>query len=453
MPRRGDRQRGILRPLIAILALAVIAAGVHFGYPYLNSFITGEFYINVKAEIDPQKDYRLRLWIERPFLPDLEPLRAGVEQALEEFATIFPRVAVELSYLSPGEAASKLDESLFAGTPPDVWFSAESSQSYFGTLQVPLSRYLDDEERSTWPAAVWLQVSTARQAYALPVALYPRVLLANAALLPASSSDLANPAQNGWSWDDFLSLAESARQDGVYGYVPSNILDELLQSIAASLGKPVPLADDGTPLWTEEDLQAMADVWRRLAASSAVPQPASTMDADCLDLFLRQKAAIIGPLNHHLAAWLWSQGNSPLLLPLPSGDGSLRHDARAVAISVFRQANYQGHDHTRAAAELAQFLVPRLSQLLQQLVNAVPAQTTVAVADLPYTGQSLQTYLNLERVVAAPYAYGERPGQSKLHWQTAVKPAWDSLVLGEISAEEFVQRVLNGIYAATITGP
>lgn len=458
MANKRDRPRRKVKwwLLLAIFVLMIAAAWVVS--PLVRSLFTDQFRLYPNAKIKADETYDLQLWVERPVLPDTTPWQAGIDQAVSDFHTLYPNINIALTHLTPGEADSRLNDALDKGNPPDVYFSANSSQCDFGDLQLALSRFVDKQERTGWADSLWRQVTTGDTAYSLPVAAYPQVFMINTRLFERTGLDPATLLQTPWSWGDLLAAAEKATIGKVYGYVPTSTGEALLRNLAASLGKPAAFSGDGKLVWTKEDLMSMAQLFEQLRQSKGLPDTGANMDANCLDLFLGQKATIIGPVNHHLADWLWKaaadKGIDARLVPIPSLASSKYSDVRVVGISLFRQSEYQGSSHTRAAAELAQYLVPKLGALLSSLTGALPATSVAQAAEfLPYDQESFSAYAQISRAPALTYAYGPQVGLSETHWDLGIKDAWEKLVWGNVNAEQFAEAVLAELSQATIAGP
>ena len=308
----------------------VASAGhcIHFGrtglwrlisYPYMLSLYRGQQYINPRVSIKPNEAYELELWIKWPTLADTSPLQNALDDYLQAFQAKNPNVKVNITYLSDTKAMQKLGAAIAAGKPPDLFFHADSSQSYFGELQVPLSLYLTPTEKAAWPTAVWQQASIKKEVYGLPVALYPRVLMMNTALWQPSNITREEVLQAGWNWEQFIAAIELATQARVHGFVPASVGRSFAEALAASQGQPIGLHQDGTLLWSTELLHTLAQLWEKISTCKGIAKPSSEMDSNCLNLFLEGKAACIGPLNHYLASWLWDaalqQGIQPALWP------------------------------------------------------------------------------------------------------------------------------------------
>lgn len=449
----GGRKLGWLVILLCLLLTLAVAA------PTLLQSLRGkQFRLNPNARLRDEETYRLTLWVERPSLADPTSWQQGLEQSLAEFHLLYPNIEVTLTQLTPDNVDQRMNDALNTASPPDLFFSANSAPSGLGELQLPLSHFINQTERLAWPNALWQQLQRGDAVYSLPVAAYPQVFLVNRQLLPQSGLTTEQLTQTGWNWSDLITAAERATDDQIKGYVPTSTGAALLRSLAASIGKPAPFDNIGNLIWTREDLLGLADIWLRLSRSNGVPTGGSEMDLGCLNLYLNQKVAIIGPVNHRLAIWLWQaavgKGIEPMLALPPSVNLEGYSDTRALGISLFRQEPYQGDRHTRAAAELAQFITPKLGELLSELTGALPAtEVTEPTQCVPFDQQSFQVYSRVDLAPPSAYSYGPRLGLSESHWQLAIAPCWERLVQGDFTAEQFAEAVLAELAMATVTGP
>lgn len=425
-------------------------------FPYGFAAFTGQPYLNPRVKTKTDETYILDVWVKLPALVDTTPAREMLEHSITEFGSRQPNYEINVSYLPEAKAMEALQIALANGTPPDLFFHADSSQAYFGELQLPLEIYLTPEARQAWPDAVWQQAVVDKRANALPVALFPRVMLVNMELWQPNTCGPTEVAATGWTWEQFLQCINEVRTDRSFGFVPTSTGEALLASLLATWGQPAAFNNDGTPSWTKEYLLTLAEAWNQLSQCEAVPTPSSSMDQDCLSLFLNKKTAAIGPLNHHLAKWIWesavAKGITPALLPMPNQTGN--SDLHGVYLSAFRQTEFKGQRHTKATAELAIYLATELAKQMQQLTGAVPAQThLITDADFPYAQDSLAVYADLSKALPVAYEYGPEPGMAPKHWGHTIAPAWEDYVNGYYTADEFAEAILTGLARATIAGP
>jgi ABC-type glycerol-3-phosphate transport system substrate-binding protein len=435
------------RFIAILLILVLVAAGGFTAYRFLKP---REFRVDPRAKINPERDYSLRLWISRPSIPDLSLFVEGAEEIVAHFTEANPHMGVDL-YLIPSELFNvKLADAISAGDPPDIALNLGSNQAYYGQLQVPMGLYMSKEERAAWPTGVLGQVTTESQVWGQPVAGLPTVLMGNLTLLEAVAVDREQIVESGWNWEQFLATVKAAAGSKTYGLVLTNTGEPLVRSLAVSVGKPSPQGGQPELQWTAEDLETMAGLWLQLKNAEGVPA-ANKLTEDCLGAFLRGDAAMIGPLNSFLATWLWDeavkQGVTPTLLPVPSHVQPPAADLAVIPLVLFRQEDYQGHDHTAAGAFLGRYLAMELGPVLSRHLGAVPLRATgqADLAALSFDEVSAKAYAPLERVMARPYMHGPTPGLTLRQWEEAVYPYWQELVAGKITPQQFSLSVLQSL--------
>lgn len=422
-----------------VIAL-LVAAGLIAGLAYAVLDRDREFRINPRAKLVPEDTYAITMWFAKPLIPDVGTLVEEVEQVVAEFTVKFSNITVETYFIPELQVEAKLAQAILDGTPPDVYINPLTAQNYYGELQVPLGMYLTKEELATWEPAVRMQLSSEGQVCALPVAFYSRVFMANPERLP----NAAQVASDGWTWEQFYADIENATAKNKPGLAITNNGTPLLQAIAASLGKPAPCDDQGKLLWSESDIATMADIWQKLSSIPGL-EKVNAINEDCLAQFLQAKAALIGPLNPQLTRWLLkvatTRGLAPLLLPIPSGTAAQFADLSATSVVVFRQSQYLGHSHTRAAAELALYLSMGLGDSMNKHLGIISASG--ATDGLAYS--------RVERASATPYAYGPQPGLTTQHWVEVISPLWQEYIAKRLSAPEFTTKLYDKLMALTST--
>ncbi|MDP3488104.1 MAG: extracellular solute-binding protein, partial [Bacillota bacterium] len=321
-----------------------------------------------------------------------------------------------------------------------------------GELQVPFGLYVSKEQAAGWSHPAVAQASALGKLYGYPTAFYSRVFMANPARLTIEGVTPEQLATMGWTWDQFFTAVEKSNQAGKPGLVLTNYGAPLLRAIAASTGKPAPFDDSGRLLWSESDIADMADIWHRLSSIQGLPA-LNVINEDCLTQFLQGKAAVIGPLNPQLTAWLWNEaqekGLDPVLLPVPSATAAPFTDLAATSVLMFRQVSYQGHSHMRAAAELALYLGEGLGPILSKYLAAIPYGESY----LPFGAPAGQAYSDILRAAVAPYAYGPIPGVAESHWIDIIHPLWLDYVAGRKTADEFYSHLYQALNQLVNTKP
>lgn len=437
------------RLLLILLAVVLIGAALFT----MRSRLSGEFRINPGVKIDPKQNYTLKVWIGKPVLPNSAgSYVSDIEDLIATFTSNLSNITVETYFIPELQLETKLADAVQSGDPPDIYFNPMSSQVFFGDLQVPFGLYVSKEQAAGWIAPALAQASAEGKIYGYPAAFYSRVFMANPARLSIEGVTAEQLATMGWTWDQLYAVVKDSNQAGKPGLVLTNYGAPLLHAVAASTGKPAPFDDKGRLLWGESDIAGMAAIWHSLTSIEGLPA-LNVVNEDCLTQFLQGKAAIIGPLNPQLTGWLWNEaqerGLDPVLLPVPSASAAPFTDLRATSVLIFRQVAYQGHSHTKAAAELAQHLGEGLGPVLSKYLAAVPYGESY----LPFGAPAGQAYSDISRAAITPYAYGPEPGLTESHWIDVIHPLWLDYVTGKKTADEFTSQLYASLTQLANTQP
>jgi len=440
---------------VALLVAALINWSGCLGLPRPGRGKPEEIKINPAVKINPSKEYRLEFWDYRlPIVTEdgssYEDLVAGVIAA---FRTLYPNVAIEYRLLSVSAGKEELEQALAAGAPPDVYGGLAELPVVNAKLQVPAGLYLDAEARAAYFPTALQAVTIAGEIWAWPRWISPRVWVGNADLLAAAGVNPAALSAGGWTRTEFEQAA--ARLPAVGGKAPYGLLvndagitafeDILLNSAAAQ-----PAVNGAGGVWNRA---ALADTFAwldELRQQKILPAATTKMQSIILTAYWDGKvmaAAGLGP-------WLFgkeierqqrrSAGLLPptaetgaiatVLLPIPHSDGATSLVPLDIgSVTVFRQADYRGDDHTRAAAEFAAFFSQEMEWVIADRLFYLPARSAAAAAWLaaaPLSQANKQMY--------------RRAAQSGFAWQAAE--------IGRGRPDREALQQLNGILAEFWSG-
>lgn len=316
--------------------------------------------VDPSAPIDPRKTYHLTLWETAwPALPGSVPYGAWLARRLADFRQAHPNVEVDVTWLPPGEMATRLQGATLAGASPDVAGAGpEALALYDPLLQVPASLYMAPDERAAYPRSVLAGVREARDSQ-------------------AGQEAGGREGRGGtlWAWPRWLALrtwlvapatpAESSGRAGARNRAllvadpPYRVLADLM----AAAGQPALLSAGGQPLWDREVLSRNL-AW--LAAMKKQGRLAGRVhDPLGFESLLSGRAGAVAGASPWAAANLLArarqgrlawQGTPALAMPPAVLGKAPLVPAEVGAYLVFRQRPYRGDDRTRAAAELARHL-------------------------------------------------------------------------------------------------
>ncbi|MBO2520612.1 MAG: hypothetical protein CW345_02225 [Firmicutes bacterium] len=410
----------IFRRLAAAVAAVLLAVGGYQAYRYYHRLVpVGDRRIDPRAEIDPRRGYHLVVWEHEVPLPwDAGAHRKALEEAIAEFRRAWPNIEVTLEVLPWQEGHARLREALAKGTPPDVYGMPLGARKVDAQWQVPVGPYLSKEARDDLLPSAVRALSDADGLWAWPRWVQPRVWVAREDLSP----ELAR-ARPRWSGEEFAAAVAAVKTgSGAYG-LALNPFDPsaFVELMVATTGKNL-IGDDGTRAWSVEELARGLEFFRELIRRGLVDSDPDRMARSRLAWFWTRRAAVVAPVNPWLLRHLLTRGgvtgsgqgeeeepgHLALAVPPPSlstGRGPGRHPAVVSGYAVFRQQEYRGDDHTRAAMALAEHLSRRMGPWEAARLFAVPAHPSAwdgwrAEAGLPR--KELDLLVEWARLAVAP---------------------------------------------------
>jgi hypothetical protein len=332
-------RRGHLAAIwILILFLAGVGVGRWWNRPYVK---IGErkVTVNVRARIDPKRQYTLRVWDTAP--PGMPGYRDYLEKAFAGFQKEHPNIRVELTLLDPEESRRRHQEGLRSGDLPDVYCSAYWIPAFDYGRQIPAGPFLSEAESAAYlPAAAELGKVAGVQC-ALPRWVAPLVWIGNRKLLDSEGVAVTGLQTNGWTWADVAGIY--GKSPGRYGFT----------ALYAESAYPIRLV--GSKVGADETLNGLDGLIRAKAIRRDYTGRA-------VRRFISGEAPLLAGARLWTFAWLREKLKNPaavdpVLLPCPA-IGSLDRTwrpAEAGVIAVYRNRRTQGDDQLAAAARLAYF--------------------------------------------------------------------------------------------------
>lgn len=330
-----------------------------FSYLY-QTIIKREFAINPEAEIDKNRTYELEMWY-FPFYEHL-PGKEGdknIDWALKKEAVRkkHPNINIEFKELSFDGGLKQLTDNLSAGNPPDIYMNVGPDSFLNTELQIPLTKYLTLEEKQLF-----------------------------------SENELTSPDGEIWgfpfvffeqNWLAKIKDEKVLRQLSDIRF-PDNINKLPQESLALNIHNEILLRQllSGEELYYfgfEKDNISQAEFnkifsvferlheWRKkgLFAGETI-----ALDQRFLEYFLiYPEKKVIGPVNYPLSLYLEKQHSEKLFTI------NLNNMVLSQEIIVFRQKDYSGDDHSRAAVEAARIICEELTAEFENQEELIPGFT------------------------------------------------------------------------------
>lgn len=369
--------------------VTLVAGGAYLYTTWNRRLIpSGSVRIDPQARIDPSRSYQIVVWVPEAPLPwDRGAHRGAVSEAAEQFARVFPNIEIRVEFLPWHEGHARLREALALGQPPDVYAMPQGARKVSDELQVPAGPYLSEESRADHlPRALEL-VHLDGYEWAWPTWIRPHVWVARADLHQELAQSI--PA---WTAAHLEPLLARIRQEsGVRGlalnpFDPSLFMDVMARSTGRNLIGP-----DGERAWSVEEMEAALAFFASMIERGLTWPNAEAMSRARLAHFWNRQAALVAPVNPWLLRHLLVRGGAlnagdtapesarrqAAVVPPPAvGDESGSYPATVGGFVLFRQREYKGDDHTKAAAMVAEHLARRLGPWEAAQLLAVPAHPT-----------------------------------------------------------------------------
>lgn len=436
----------------AITALITIVIAVAAATGLFPSWRAATVRVDPHIEIDPAKQYVLQLWDYRwpPFTPGQASYETWLKGAIIGFNRLHPNVRVEFRLLDWRKGPGEFLASLAAGTPPDVYAPPPNGPALFSReLQVPAGLYLEDSrdhrESEDYLAAAWPPATLAGKVWGWPRWLAARVWLGNGAVLQKAAVDIGAVHSQGWSREAFAAALRQ-RPPGTAGMTFNHASPLLMEDLLRAQGFPSPISPEGYQTWTTEAVETTAGWLADLRKGGLIPN-AGARD-NMVDDVLHGRAAVLAGVSPWLGARLLRIEPNLVMLPIPSPPGGQPLlPLTAGQILIFRQREYKGHDHTRAAAELARFLSRVPHPWAQPDTTVLPAYRPARERWLTGSKQERQesTAHFLQHALAwaqpVPGRTAAVSGQEELLMESEVMPAIREFWEGKLDAGGLARRI------------
>jgi multiple sugar transport system substrate-binding protein len=382
-----------------------------------NLIIKRDFAVNPRVEIDPGREYQVRIWY-YPFYRTIKEAdeREFFQELKEDLETTYPNIRLFVGEIDFATGIESLREAIEEGKPPDIYFNLSSQDLLEEKLQLAVSPYISPMEREAYYTVDWQQVSFRDRLWGWPVLVQRQYWIAGKGILAEKYKDLPFLDQLAYLEEDSLFL----------NYYDETLLKQLLtlvglENFKVEKGELDPFAYEAL-----EELFTLLDSLRERGIlykdSRLVP-----------DIFVRKlledKAVVIGPVNPYLGHFISERLGEEVEFIY------LDNLVKTYVLNVFRQRDYRGDDHSRAVMEVARIISQKTAGSL--------------AGDLGLT----KAYLNGEGLKAgAEMRAGEEliPGVKELlliqpgeraYWEEVVWPAWLDFWEQDLSPEEVLKRL------------
>lgn len=448
------------RPLLVALCTMIIIGIVVFAYFRMSGrFRVGDTNINPHRAVNPDRQYSIVLWEETIVVPWAEQTHAEmVDSAVAQFREMWPNADVTVVMVDKETGPEQLAAANAAGRPPDI-YGAMDEIVLLGHHQIPVAPYVPTEgQRATSPfvPAAARAVTVHDVIVGWPRALWWYGWLADEAALSRGNGRSDELADRGWNGDAFFAwldrLPDPPRTDHrpvTFDITDTLLLEQLLATAGTPLFGPPPpeIGASGSATFgthaLEEHLLEVGRFVQTLRAERYVLPDAEAMSRRRVQTLLSGTGSVSGPVTPLLAQTvLRRDANAFTIVHAPSfGTERLRIPVTAAGYYVFRQAVYEGDDHTRLVMELVQFLARRTDRWLAGALGTLPVHTADWETWHETAPLNEASRAALSAAEPIPLVVGERDAATIEEMRRRILPYWRALWDGETTPDRFAAAV------------
>lgn len=402
------------------------------------------------AKIDGQTTYSLEIWVENDGgLCQPPPLESEFwSDVTTAFHSLYPNVEISFEVVPASSLDEAMEKALAAGRPPHVLVENAEWFRVWSDLQLPIDRFLPEQERSNYFPAALAHVTVGENHMAWPCQIRPQIWAANKKMLAGLGLDLAvlidqlgdAATWKGYGWQelkDRLDKAKPIRQPYMAHAMGNS--DTLLQLLVTLSGGVV--GPKGELLLTKQIIESVLTDWQKWQDEKLLSMVQGTLLTD----FVSGRKVAIGPVG----PWIWGMGENArlrgyrslsipqdiVLIPPPGSTGENGYlGGTMVSVSVFRHRRFQGLAHSRLSMEFARSLSLKLGRELSKNNHGIPACRSVFHEWQQEMGLSASQSENLievlERSMGLPPLAAEWHEVRRRMVGEILIPALDEVILG-----------------------
>ncbi|MGM0470717.1 MAG: ABC transporter substrate-binding protein [Bacillota bacterium] len=393
-----------------MLVITTITGSLVF---YLKWQKVDKFKFDPTVELDLTEEYEITYWDYPLFVGQDESYEEFLKQVIAEFNEMYPNVEVNYQLLSFKEGREKLQKSITAGQPPDIYHAIFGNQLFSRKLQIPVDLYLNQGQESKLTNYNEISIkafSYQDKLWGLPNWIYPQVWVGNQQLLEEVDFE-REKLETSWNQQDFLQLAQDLSKLGQDNGIIFNPYNPELYYQLLTANQQQRLVSSNYELnFTAAELTKLFKFLDQLRQREVFSSSPTKMLQDLLPYFWQNKAGIIAPanmwlLNHFYLRSKQEEKVKPTLLPIPTWKSEIKQSPiKVMGLLLFRQQEYQGDQHTKAAYKFAEFMNQQKSLFIAKKLKVVP--TYLPLESLWYqevqlsstVKQELKSYINQGRV-------------------------------------------------------
>ncbi len=394
-----------------------------------------------------------------------------------DFNAMYPNLTLEFETASWEDYNDKLGVQVNAGSPPDI---AEVNYNMLGTraesgLLVDVTEYVTEEELADYDASMLDYYRMDGKLYGIPTYNSIQSLGGNRDMLEAAGADVEKIQTEGWTFDEFVEIANAGTSDDTFGFVFANAgvaAIDMLPMFAASAGMPFAFDEDLKYAYTSQDFLALLESISGMIADGTMPDVAIEAGARW-NMYLTGQTMIFGkgmPLFEGMAkanneaieaddgtAVEGSVISDYVFLPTPTmGDHEQGVIGSVSGFSMFRNADTTD-EHLQNVAKALLFLTSGepIAYTNNELYLPALSQTgrdAMASLESPYprdeSNIAATEYVAMYAVSPNTNITSELSAEAKLIEETVIVPKFQALIAQEITAQEMHDEIVKAAVEA-----
>jgi hypothetical protein len=402
--------------LIFVLILLVAGTGIsvlNYFYPFeiINNFLFRQNYsLDPDVELNPEKKYVVTLWYP-PFYRTI-PKNDGDKQIMELIKDgvekVYPNIQLKLREIGFADIKGVIERSFEEGNPPDIYFNTENNIRLNSEYQVPVERYLVDEELPGFYTVNWEEIKRRNQhLWGWP-------------FLVQKQGWLSNFNINNEGEVSHLFHLNNILQMNKAGIILNYYDDTLLRQLFAIEG--IHILPVGRTGLTNSFYTTFKNILYWSDTIKNKYQITSKKTEKMIKLFLSKEKIALGPANIWLEYYLKSKDKSYTKLKI---NGQIRY----YSLNIFYQKNNKESDEVKASMEVGKYITKEFSQKVADILQVSPGYRN---------GFDKGNYVS-----ETSHQIMQIPVDRNQIWRKKVWPAWIAFWEEGLTPEEVIKKIRN----------
>jgi multiple sugar transport system substrate-binding protein len=397
----------ILLFLISGLVVGLINRFYSFEYLY-NLLIKREFAINPKVEVVPEKRYQVRIWY-YPFFRTINNRdeKEFFREVLRDLQDYYPNISIKVRELSFLDGYEELLKAIEEETPPDIYLNFTPDSLINPEWQIAVDPYVSALEKEGFYTVEWEKINASNHLWGWPFLIQEQSWISNEELSIDGRKNFLDE------------ITQLRKETLLFNYADLTLLRQLLT--LNGLDKII-IRDNQLLPDTKIKLREVFNIAHNMRKNQHFACPSTEMEGNFLKLLFEKKPIVAGPVNPYLEYFLMKKERGFYRIPVEDL-------VQVYTLSVFRQRNYKGDDHSRAVMEVARLMSERQAVNLAEEIGLKPAYRNGVTAI-----ESANDTLTAVKKILEIYP------EEREYWEEVITRAWLDFWEKGLTPEEVMSR-------------